>query len=678
MQRRSEEQHIAVVGAKNSGKSALFTVLTGSGAHVGNYPGVTTHVEACKLVPKLARIAGASATVLDMPGLSSLTAYSAEEEEALACLLDGEIELLVNVVDAGNIEMGLYLSLQLLELNIPTVIALNMMDEAAANGVSVDTALLARELRVPVIPISAAKEQGITSLMEAVAGQLGTAVAPRSRVDFCSGDLHKALHSICHTLEVPAREQGIPLRYAAAKFISHDERIARQLDGEPEDRHIIAEIIAHLEKDAGMSGEVVLATERYRFVDGLCARCVHRRSRSREQERSDKLDSLLTHRIWGIPIFLCVIALVFWLTFNAVGGPLQGLLESLFERFGQLVGEALLSAGVSHWLYDLLVNGVIAGVCSVLSFLPIIMVLFFLLSFLEDSGYMTRAAYIMDKLLRKVGLSGRSFAPLIVGFGCNVPAIISTRSLPSERDRKLTVILTPFMSCSAKLPVYAMMTAAFFGSSAGLVMVSLYVLGIAVAVCLSLLLSKTLFKGDAMMYVMELPSYRVPALRDVCRHMWINAAEFVKKAFTIIFVGTVVIWFMQNFDPSFNPVDDAGNSILAVIGTWLAPLLAPIGLDSWQATTGLLAGLAAKEAIVSTLAVLTGGAGAGALAGIFTPLTAYVFLVFILLYVPCLATFATTRKELGSTWQALLCVASQIAIAYAVCFCIYHLGLLFV
>lgn len=672
-----EEQHIAVVGAKNSGKSALFNVLTGSGAHVGNYPGVTTHIEACKLVPELARIAGASVTVLDMPGLSSLNAYSVEEAETLECLLGGELELLVNVVDAGNLEMGLYLSLQLLELNIPMVVALNMMDEAAANGVTVDTELLARELRVPVVPISAAKEQGITSLMEQVAAQMGAPVAPRSRIDFCSGDLHKALHSICHTLELPARQQGVPLRYAASKFIAHDEAIAAQLDVEPEDRHIIAEIIAHLEKDTGMSGEVVLATERYRYVDSLCARCVHRRSRSREQERSDRLDSVLTHRIWGIPLFLCVIALVFWLTFSVVGGPLQGLLEQGFEWFGDAVGSAMLAAGVSHWLYDLVVNGVIAGVCSVLSFLPIIMVLFFLLSFLEDSGYMTRAAYMMDKLLRKIGLSGRSFAPLIVGFGCNVPAIIATRTLPSERDRKLTVILAPFMSCSAKLPVYGMVTAAFFGGSAALVMVSLYLLGILVAVGLSLLLSKTVFKGDAMMYVMELPSYRVPALHDVCRHMWINAAEFVKKAFTIIFVGTVVIWFMQNFDTSFNPVSDASSSILAAIGTWMAPVLAPIGLDSWQATTGLLAGLAAKEAIVSTLAVLTGGAGAAALSSVFTPLTAYVFLVFILLYVPCLATFATTRKELGSTWQALLCVCMQILIAYLVCFAIYRVGLLF-
>lgn len=686
---QDRELRIALVGNKNSGKSALFNALTGQKVHVGNYPGVTTHLQWGSIKSDYAHLfENPSVRVIDMPGLSSLNAYSAEEQDALKsltlqCGAPYTPNLLVDVIDAGTIEMGLYLALQLLELNLPTVIALNMIDEAAGNGVTIDTAELSRELGVPVVPISATKQQGITALLEQVAA-LAHGPHPERRIDFCSGDLHKAIHSVCHILEVPAKQAGMPVRYAAEKVIGHDDAILAQLAVEEEDLHVIAHIIDHLEKDSGLASETVMAKERYAYVDDLCARCTNRAEASREQQRSQRIDKVLTHRVWGIPIYLCVMALVFWLTFSVIGGPLQEALERLFDWSGNAFGEFLLGVGVNYWVYDLVINGVWAGVCSVLSFLPIIMVLFFFLSFLEDSGYMTRVAFVMDKLLRKIGLSGRSFAPLLVGFGCNVPAIMATRTLPSERDRKLTILLIPFMSCSAKLPVYGMITAAFFGTHATLAMISLYVLGIAVAILLGFVLSRTVFKGDAMMYVMELPAYRWPALSDVLRHMWDNAKEFVKKAFTIIFLGTVVIWVLQNIDVTFNPVSDTSQSILAAIGTNIAFIFHPIGLDSWQATMALLAGLAAKEAIVSTLAVLmgplvaTGTSIATALATVFTPLTAFVFLVFILLYVPCLATFAATRKELDSTLKAAGIVIMQLVLAYAVCFVIYHIGLMIV
>lgn len=686
---QDRELRIALVGNKNSGKSALFNALTGQKVHVGNYPGVTTHLQWGSLKRDYAYLFEKhSVRIIDMPGLSSLNAYSAEEQDALKSLTlqQGAADtpnLLIDVIDSGNIEMGLYLALQLLELNIPIVIALSMIDEATNNGITIDTDELSRELGVPVVPIAATKHQGITALLEQVAALAQDPFSPH-RIDFCSGDLHKAIHAVCHILEVPAAHAGMPVRYAAEKVIEHDGEILSRLDVEEEDLHVIEHIIDHLEKDSGLASETVMAKERYAYVDDLCNRCANRVETSREQQRSQRIDRVLTHRIWGIPIYLCVMALVFWLTFSVIGGPLQEALEFFFNWSGNAFGEFLLGVGVNHWVYDLVINGVWAGVCSVLSFLPIIMVLFFFLSFLEDSGYMTRVAFVMDKLLRKIGLSGRSFAPLIVGFGCNVPAIMATRTLPSERDRKLTILLTPFMSCSAKLPVYGMITAAFFGTYATLAMISLYVLGIVVAIILGFVLSRTLFKGDAMMYVMELPAYRWPALSDVTRHMWVNAREFVKKAFTIIFLGTVIIWILQNIDVTFNPVSNSSESILAAIGTQISFLFGPIGLDSWEATTALLAGLAAKEAIVSTLTVLMGplvASGMGitaALATIFTPLTAFVFLVFILLYVPCVATFAATRKELDSTAQAVGIVVMQLVLAYAVCFVIYHIGLLFV
>lgn len=692
---------IALVGGKNCGKSALFNALTGAKAHVGNYPGVTTHLQPAPMKAEWVRVlAGMPLTarktftgteeaflsrtdtveVIDMPGLSSLNAFSVEEATALKMIIEDPPDIFIDVIDASNIEMGLYLALQFMELNVPLVIALNMMDEVARDGVYIDVPALETALGVDVVPISATKEQGLTELMEA------TAAAPEKlnttkRIDFCTGDLHKAVHSICHIIERPARAHNIPLRYAAEKLIEHDPTIPELLDiSEPEDIDVIGHIVDHLESDTGLSGETVMAKERYAYVDALCAAHVKREQESQEQQRSQSIDAVLTHRIWGIPIFLGIMALVFWLTFNVIGGPCQELLEGWFEQTGTSLGDMMLGAGVSYWLYDLIINGAWAGVCSVLSFLPIILVLFFFLSILEDSGYTMRVAFVMDKLLRRVGLSGRSLAPLIVGFGCNVPAIMATRSLPSERDRKLTMLLVPFMSCSAKLPVYAMITAAFFGSRGGLVMVSLYVLGVVVAILLSLVLSRTVFKGDAMMYIVEMPNYRIPALSGVLRHTWDNAKEFVKKAFTIIFLGTIVIWFLQNFDLTFNATADSSQSILAFIGTKISFIFAPIGLDSWQATTALLAGLVAKEAIVSTLTVLMGGAmGAalsGALAGIFTPLTAYTFLAFILLYVPCIATFATTRKELNSTMAAIGIVCMQLVIAYVVCLVIYNGGLL--
>ncbi|MBQ6453905.1 MAG: ferrous iron transport protein B, partial [Coriobacteriales bacterium] len=524
-------------------------------------------------------------------------------------------------------------------------------------------------------------EQGISELAKSICDLLASPQQHRN-YDFCSGGLHKAIHSISHIVEDESRDAGMSVRYVAGKLVAHDPDIPARLGIPAGDMHVIEHIVENLEAEYGQDSETVLASMRYNYVDELCRDCIKQRSWSREQERSDRIDRYLTNKFWGIPIFLGIMGLVFWLTFSVIGGPLQELLEWLFDVTGAWLGQRMIDAGISYWVYDLVINGAWAGVCSVLSFLPLIMVLFFFLSLLEDSGYMTRVSFVMDKLLRKVGISGRSFAPLLVGFGCNVPAIMATRSLPSERDRKFTVLLIPFMSCSAKLPVYAMITAAFFKSHGALVMVSLYVMGVLVALLLALILSRTVFKGDAMMYVMELPAYRMPALSDVLRHMWDNAREFVRKAFTIIFLGTIVIWFLQNFDLSFAPVVDSADSILAFIGTKLSVIFAPLGLGNWQATTALLAGLVAKEAIVSTLMVLlAGGAEAGltaALATIFTPLTAYTFLVFILLYVPCIATFAATRKELGSTMQALGALAMQLCVAYIVAFIVYHIGLLLV
>ena len=679
--------HIALAGVKNSGKSALFNALTGQRTHVGNYPGVTTeHTHAC-LKSQFGQISEGEIHVIDMPGMSSLTAYSLEEEEALDLLLHDPPNVIVNVIDTGHVAQGLYLALQLTQLNIPLILAFTMMDELA-DGAYVDVEALSRALGIPAVAVSVPQGRGVSELARAALRACGVSTARASKalnrtpirfIDYCEGSLHKALHSIAHIVEDHCAQCGLPVRYAAEKFVEHDEKIAETLGVHSDDVHVIGEIVKMVEEESGYPGEVLLAMERYRFVDELCAQYVHFKAQSPEQERTDAIDRVVTHKVWGIPLFIVVMAAVFWLTFAVIGGPLQEVLEEFFDWAGGAIGEAMLGAGLSSWIYDLCINGVWAGVCSVLSFLPIICVLFFFLSFLEDSGYMTRVSFLMDELLRRIGLSGRSFVPLIVGFGCNVPAVMATRTLPSERDRKLTVLLAPFMSCSAKLPVYGMICGAFFGTNATLAMISLYVLGIVVALLLGLLLSKTLFKGDAMMYVTELPPYRLPALSDVLRHMWLNAKEFVKKAFTIIFAGTVIIWFLQSFDTSFNPVTDSSSSILAVIGTDISFIFAPIGLDSWQATTALLSGLAAKEAIVSTLAVLMGGAEtalAASLGTIFTPLTAYTFLAFILLYIPCLATFAATRKELGSTLQALGAVCMQLVVAYAVSFLIYNGGLL--
>ncbi len=632
----------ALAGNQNSGKTTLYNALTGSNQHVGNFPGVTIEKKEGQI--KKHR----DASLVDLPGIYSLSPYTMEEVVTRDFILKEHPDLILNIVDATNIERNLYLTLQLMELAIPMVIALNMMDEVRASGNSIDVKKLSEHLGVPVVPISASKEEGIPELVDVA---MKTAQEKRSpnKLDFCSGEVHKAIHSISHLIEDQAKENGYPVRFAATKLVEGDEPTFKAINVNENQTHIISHVVEEMESALNTDREAALADMRYSYIEQVCLDTVIKKQETKEQIRSEKIDRILTHKYLGIPIFFGIMFFIFWVSFGAIGAPLQGYLEQLIGNFTDFVSKLMIAGNVSEWVYSLVIDGIFAGVGSVLSFLPLIVILFFFLSLLEDSGYMARVAFLMDKLLRKIGLSGRSFVPMLIGFGCSVPAIMATRTLSSERDRKMTIVLTPFMSCSAKLPIYGMITMAFFPENAALVMIALYIMGIVVAILSGLILKSTIFKGEPIPFVMELPAYRVPSKRSVLLHMWEKAKDFMQRAFTVIFLGTIIIWFLQSFDWSFNMVDDSTHSMLATIGSLIAPLFIPLGFNDWRASTALITGLTAKEAVVSTLTVLTGTTTdaqlSATLSTMFTPLSAFAFLTFTLLYICLLYTSPSPRDR---------------------------------
>ena len=664
---------VALAGNQNCGKTTLFNALTGSNQHVGNFPGVTVE-------KKEGKVRGhEEIRIVDLPGIYSLSPYTSEEIVTRDFILNEQPDVILNIVDATNIERNLYLSLQLMELEKPMVIALNMMDEVNRSGNHVDVEQLSERLKVRVVPISASRRDGIDDLVAAVSA--AAADEAKFDLDFCSGAIHRAIHSIAHIIEDHAQQAGIPKRFAATKLVDGDEPMQRLLNLHESDLNIIEHIVKQMEEELGTDREAALADMRYSYIESLVAQCVSRHHETREQQRSEKLDRWLTHKYLGIPIFLCIMLLIFYLTFVPIGGTLQGLLESGIDMFVSWLDVQMEAWQVSSWLHSLVIDGICAGVGSVLSFLPLIVVLFFFLSLLEDSGYMARVAYIMDKALRKIGLSGKSFVTMLIGFGCSVPAIMSTRTLSSERDRKMTIILTPFMSCSAKLPIYGMITAAFFPQHAAVVMLGVYLIGILVAILCGLLFKQTLFKGNPVPFVMELPAYRIPDARSVLMHMWEKAKDFLHRAFTIIFAATIIIWFLQSYDFSFHAVSDASASMLAVIGEKIAWIFEPLGFADWRASSALITGITAKESVVSTLSILTGASTDAGLSSVlqtmFTPLSAFAFLCFTVLYMPCVAAFAATKRELGTLKEALFAVLFQTGVAYIVALIIYQAGSVF-
>lgn len=639
---------IALAGNQNCGKTTLFNRLTGSNQHVGNFPGVT--VEKKMGIIKNFK----EATLVDLPGIYSLSPYTSEEVVTRDFILKDHPALIVNIVDATNIERNLYLSLQLMELKTPMVIALNMMDEVTASGNSIDVEKLSKHLQIPIVPISASKNEGINDLISVIKKETRKH-QEAIHLDFCKGEVHRAIHSIAHIIEDHAQTADYPTRFAATKLVEGDEPMQRALHLHQDDLDIIEKIVKSMEDALGTDREAALADMRYSYIEELVKDCVVKNHRSQGLKRSQRIDQLLTHKYLGIPVFILIMLMIFYLTFGPIGGTLQGLLEEGIDIAVNALSDLLMHLQVSSWLHALVIDGICNGVGSVLSFLPVIVTLFFFLSLLEDSGYMARVAFVMDKALRKLGLSGRSFVPMLIGFGCSVPAIMSTRTLSSDRDRKMTIVVTPFMSCSAKLPIYGMITAAFFPEHTALILISVYLIGIFVAILSALLLKRTVFQGESVPFVLELPAYRIPSAKSVLLHMWEKAKDFLRKAFTIIFVASIIIWFLQSFDFAFNFVEDSSTSMLANIGTWISHIFAPLGFEDWRASTALVTGITAKESVVSTLSVLTNttsDAGLSvALQTIFSPVSAFAFLCFTVLYMPCVAAFAATKRELGSMKQ---------------------------
>ncbi|MEG1790300.1 MAG: ferrous iron transport protein B [Oscillospiraceae bacterium] len=665
---------LALAGNQNSGKTTLFNALTGANQHVGNFPGVTVEQKSGEL--KSAK----GVTVVDLPGIYSIRPYSAEEIVTRDFILDGKPDGIINIADATNIERNLYLTLQLLELRVPMVLALNMMDEVRGNCGSIDTARLSEALGIPVVPISASKNEGISELTDKIIAAAKKKQLP-SVTDFCDpGPVHRCIHAVSHFIEDHAERAGISARFAATKLIEGDAFFAERLALDQNELEAIGHSISELESECGMDANAALADMRYAFIEKVCAASVVKCRESREHRRSVKIDSVLTNKYLALPMFFGIMLLIFWLTFGVIGSFLSDLLSLGIGGVGALVDSALTGYGINPVVHSLVIDGIFAGVGSVLSFLPLIVVLFFFLSILEDTGYMARVAFVMDKPLRKLGLSGRSFVPMIIGFGCSVPAIMATRTLASDRDRRMTILLTPFMSCSAKIPIYAVFCAAFFPRHSALVMAGLYISGILVAVIAALLLKSTAFRGKPVPFVMELPNYRLPSLKSVTLLMWDKAKDFLQRAFSIIFIASVVIWFLGAFDTRLNFVADSAASLLADAGRFLAPIFAPLGMGDWRVTTSLIAGLTAKEAVVSTMSILTGNTletlGAS-LAGLFTPLSAASFLIFTLLYTPCVAAIAAIRRELGSALRTLTVVIGQCAVAWVCAFAVYQIGGLF-
>lgn len=663
----------ALAGNQNCGKTTLFNQLTGSNQHVGNFPGVTVD-------RKDGAIRGYKNTlVTDLPGIYSMSPYSSEEVVTRQFVLDQHPKGIIDIVDATNIERNLYLTMQLMELDIPMVLALNMMDEVRGNGGSIRINEMENMLGIPVVPISAAKNEGIDELVDH-AIHVAKYQEPPARQDFCDaedhgGAVHRCLHSIMHLIEDHAHKAEIPLRFAAAKLAEGDTMILDRLNLDDNEKEALEHIICQMEKERGLDRAAAIADMRYQFITKVCRETVVKPKESKEHIRSEKIDRILTGKYTAIPSFVVIMALVFFLTFNVIGAFLSNLLEKGIEAFTELVDQMLSTAHVNGVLHSLIIDGIFNGVGSVLSFLPIIVTLFFFLSLLEDSGYMARIAFVMDKLLRRIGLSGRSIVPMLIGFGCSVPGVMASRTLPSERDRKMTIMLTPYMSCSAKLPIYAFFTAAFFPKHRALVMVGLYFTGILIGILVACLMRGTLFKGEAVPFVMELPNYRLPGVKNVGQLLWEKAKDFLQKAFTIIFVATIVIWFLQTFDSHLNIVTDSQNSILAVISSFIAPVFKPLGFGDWRISTALITGFMAKESVVSTLTILFGSTQA--LQTVLTPLTALALLVFCLLYTPCVAAIASVKRELGAKW-ALGVVVSQCVIAWIMALLVHLVGSLFI
>ena len=669
----SELLTFALAGNQNCGKTTLFNQLTGSNQHVGNFPGVTVD-------RKDGAIRGYKNTlVTDLPGIYSMSPYSSEEVVTRQFVLDQHPKGIIDIVDATNIERNLYLTMQLMELDIPMVLALNMMDEVRGNGGSIRINEMENMLGIPVVPISAAKNEGIDELVDH-AIHVAKYQEPPARQDFCDaedhgGAVHRCLHSIMHLIEDHAQKAEIPIRFAAAKLAEGDTMILDRLNLDDNEKEALEHIICQMEKERGMDRAAAIADMRYQFITKVCRETVVKPRESKEHIRSEKIDRILTGKYTAIPSFVVIMALVFFLTFNVIGAFLSNLLEKGIEAFTGLVDQMLSTAHVNGVLHSLIIDGIFNGVGSVLSFLPIIVTLFFFLSLLEDSGYMARIAFVMDKLLRRIGLSGRSIVPMLIGFGCSVPGVMASRTLPSERDRKMTIMLTPYMSCSAKLPIYAFFTAAFFPEHRALVMVGLYFTGILVGILVACLMRGTLFKGEAVPFVMELPNYRLPGVKNVGQLLWEKAKDFLQKAFTIIFMATIVIWFLQTFDTHLNIVTDSQNSILAVISSFIAPVFKPLGFGDWRISTALITGFMAKESVVSTLTILFGSTQA--LQTVLTPLTALALLVFCLLYTPCVAAIASVKRELGAKW-AFGVVVNQCVIAWIMALLVHWVGSLFI
>ena len=667
---------LALVGNQNCGKTTLFNQLTGSNQHVGNFPGVT-------IEHKIGQIIGwKNYDLVDLPGIYSIRPYSGEEKVSRDFIIERKPDAIINIVDATNIERNLYLTLQLIEMGKPMVLALNMMDELLGNHGSVDIQKLSDRLGIPVVPIAAAKNDGVDELMRVVAETAENAVKPR-RIDFCSaGPVHRCIHTVSHVVEDHADKIGVPSRFAATRVIEEDAEIISALKLSDNELELIGHAVLEMENEGGLDRNAALAEMRYRFIEAVCSECVIKAQESKEMLRSVKIDKVLTNKYLAIPMFIAIMGFIFWMTFSVLGKWLSDLLALGIDEVTALVDNALTAYGLNPVVHSLVIDGVFAGVGSMLSFLPIIVVLFFFLAILEDTGYMSRVAFVMDKLLRRIGLSGRSFVPMLIGFGCSVPAIMATRTLSSERDRKMTMLLIPFMSCSAKIPIYAVFTAAFFPDHGGLVMTCLYVFGMLVGIIAAKVLSKTAFTGKPVPFVMELPNYRMPSLKSVLLLMWEKAWDFIRRAFTVIFAATIVIWFLQHFDVRLNVVGEGStDSLLAIIGTWIEPVFAPLGFGDWRVATALLTGLMAKEAVISTLGVLMNvGAnlGSAALGGLFTLPSAVSFLVFCLLYTPCVAALAALRRELGSGVKTVLVMISQCCVAWLAAFCVYALiGVIF-
>lgn len=656
---------VALAGNQNSGKTTLFNQLTGKNQHVGNFPGVTVE-------HKIGTVKShKNITIADLPGIYSLSPYTAEEIVSRDFIINESPDAILNIIDATNLQRNLYLTLQLIELMKPMVIALNMMDEVKAQNIQINIEQLSRDLGVPIVPISAAKNEGIDDLISALEKVVSKNQLPK-KYDFCEGAVHRALHGVSHLIEDHAKNIGYPPRFTASKLIEGDPLLEEALDMSAADRDILMHIVDEMEYEAGIDREAAIADMRYKFIENVCADSVYQAEH--KTPFSVKLDKILTHKIFAIPIFIGIMALIFWITFDSIGGACSDAMAEAIENLGFTVEGGLIGAGVSNWMTSFIIDGVFTGVGTVLSFLPLIIILFFFLSLLEDTGYMARIAFVMDGFLRKIGLSGRSFVPMLVGFGCSVPAIMSTRTLSSDRDRKMTIILTPFMSCGAKVPIYSVFAAALFANNQALVMTSMYVLGIIVAILSGLLLKKTVFTGNPVPFVLELPAYRMPSLKTVLMLVWERAKDFLIRAFTIIFLAAIVIWFLQSYDLTFHFVTDNSKSILADLGQLISPIFSPLGFGNWQAATSVVAGLSAKETVISTLAVLMGPGQS--LQALFTPLTAYSFMAFILLYMPCFATMAATKREMGSVKDTAFALTYQTVIAWITAFLIFQIGTL--